>query len=333
MRARTALKIRTIERRNRTPKSPKKPPRKKTGWGRSLPKEVMLKEMGPRDGLQNEKTHIPALTKLQLIRSLIQAGHRYIEVTAFVSPKAIPQLADAEEVVRQLPKEKDVTYCALVPNVKGMERALACGIKEVAVFTAASETFNQKNIRTSIKGSFKRFQEVFNMARLHGTQVRGYVSTAFVCPYEGKIRITKTMDVVQRLLDLGCYEVSIGDTLGKANPKMVKQLFEKLLPKASVKTLAGHFHDTYGMGVANVVAAMQMGIRTFDSSVGGLGGCPYAPGAAGNVATEDLVFALEEMGVRTGLSLEELLRTSLHMEHFLDHPIMSKVFQAEKNNL
>ncbi len=324
-----AAKIRSIERRLRSVRVLEK----KITWKASLPKQVLLKEVAPRDGLQSEAAHIPVLTKVQLIRSLIEAGHQYIEVTAFVSPKAIPQLADADAVARQLPKREDVTFSALVPNQKGMERAVEAGMDEVAVFTAASETFNQKNINASIEESFKRFEEVFKIAQKHGKRVRGYISTCFVCPYEGKVSPRKVVEVSQRLFAMGCYEVAISDTIGKATPKMVWKLFDRLLKKAPASAFAGHFHDTYGMALTNVLAAMGCGIRTFDSSVGGLGGCPYAPGAAGNVATEDLVFALDGMGIETGLDLDKLIQTSAHMEKFLNHAITSKVYQAEKSRL
>lgn len=298
--------------------------------GRKLPKKVMLRELGPRDGLQNEAILIPALTKLRLIQSLVEAGHRYIEATAFVSPKAVPQLADAEEVASQLPRSKNVVYAAVVPNRKGMERAIATRIHEVAVFTAASETFTRRNNNASIAESFNRFREVFLLARKEGITVRGYISTCYVCPYEGPIKTSKVVDIANRLLDMGCYEVSIGDTIGRATPTRVWRLFEKLLKKAPAEAFAAHFHDTYGTALANVMAAMQFGISTFDSSVGGLGGCPYTPGASGNVATEDLVYALQDMGIETGISLERLVRASHDLERFLPHPITSKVYQAMK---
>ncbi len=270
------------------------------------PKKVTLKEVGPRDGLQNEKGFVPTHTKIEFIRKLVASGLTYIEATAFVHPSKIPQLSDAEVVAKALPKSKGLVFSALVPNRKGLERAIVSGFQEVAIFTAASETFNQKNINASIEESFSRFREVFDLARKEKIRVRGYVSTAFVCPYEGVISPIKSAQVINRLLDMGCYEVSVGDTIGKATPKSVRVLFERLLKKYSTRRFAGHFHDTYRFAIANVIAAMELGITTFDSSAGGLGGCPYAPGASGNVATEDLVRLFENMGIKTGVSISKL---------------------------
>lgn len=294
-----------------------------------LPRKVILKEVGPRDGLQNEKVLVPLRAKLRLIRDLAAAGLKYIEATAFVSPRAVPQLADAREVVRRLPRRKGVTFAALVPNLRGMEQALEAGIDQVAVFTAASETFNRRNIRASVAESFRRFEPVLKLAGREGIPVRGYVSTAFVCPYEGPQTPRRVLSVVRRLFAIGCYEVSIGDTIGAATPTAVWRLFERLLGAFPARRLAGHFHDTRGLALANTLAAMQMGIRTFDSSVGGLGGCPYAPGASGNLATEDLLFALHGMGIQTGVSLSGILRASKGIARHLDHPLTSKVYRAE----
>ena len=293
------------------------------------PRRVTLKEVGPRDGLQNEPVSVPAAAKLRLIGDLAAAGHRYIEATAFVSPRAIPQLADADRVARNLPRKRGVTYSALVPNLRGAERALGTRIDEWAVFTAASETFNRRNIRASIAESFERFRPVLAAARRERIRVRGYVSTAFHCPYEGSIPPGRVLPVVLRLLDMGCYEVSIGDTIGRATPAGIRKLFEKLLRKIPARRLAGHFHDTRGTALANTITALELGIKTFDSSVGGLGGCPYAPGASGNLATEDLVFALEGMGIRTGLSLRRLVGASTRIARYLDHPLPSRVYRAE----
>ena len=289
---------------------------------------VLIKEVGPRDGLQSEKIFIPTKDKAKLIESLILAGQRYIEVTSFVSPKAIPQLKDAEELISQIPQKKGIIYSALVPTKRSMERAIAAQMKEIAVFTAASDSFNQANIKCDIKESFNRIKEIIELAEKHRINVRAYVSTAFFCPYEGKIKPSKVVDVASRLLDMGCYEVSIGDTVGRATPKMVKSLFEKLLKRAKPSFWAGHFHDTYGMAIANVMAAFETGIQTFDGSVGGLGGCPYAPGASGNVATEDLVYLFEEMGVNTGLNLDVLTGISKTMYRKLGRNPASKVYQA-----
>lgn len=284
---------------------------------------VKLKEMGPRDGLQNEVTTLLTQSKLQMIRALVDAGLSYIEATAFVSPKAIPQLADAEAVAAGLPSAPGVTFSALVPNKQGLERALTCGLKEVAVFTAASETFNQKNIRTSIDGSFERFKEVFPSAQTNGVRVRGYVSTSFFCPFEGEISPGQAADVIHRLIDAGCYEVSIGDTIGKATPTHVERLLSVVLKRIPADQLAGHFHDTYGMAVANVWKSYELGLRTFDSSVGGLGGCPYAPGASGNVSTNELVRFFEDKGISTGVNLEKLNVITKNLEKELGRKLSS----------
>lgn len=294
-----------------------------------FPHSVRIKEVGPRDGLQNEKVSIPLEAKVRLIRDLVAAGHRYIEATAFVSPRAIPQLADADEVARRLPRRDGVTFAALVPNMRGLERALATRIDEVAVFTAASDTFNRKNINATIAESFERFRPVLAVARRERIRVRGYVSTAWECPYEGPIPPAQVLPVVDRLLDMGCYEVSLGDTIGHATPTSVWRLFDRLLRKIPGRRLAAQFHDTRSAALANTLAAMQYGLRTFDSAIGGLGGCPYATGASGNLATEDLVCTLDGMGVRTGLSLRKLVRASARIARHLDHPLTSRVFQAE----
>ena len=290
---------------------------------------IQIKEMGPRDGLQNEKQIIATTDKLKLIEGLIKAGVSYIEATAFVSPKAIPQMADASDVARSLKRLPNVTYSVLVPNLKGFDAALsAYDFQEIAVFTAASETFNQKNINASIAESFDRFHPVIEKARQKNIRVRGYVSTAFVCPYEGKILPKQVLPVVERLFDMGCYEVSIGDTIGKAVPENVDALFEKCNQKKWIHNLAGHFHDTYGFAISNVIASMKWGVSTFDTSVGGMGGCPYAPGAAGNLATDDLVFYLHQIGKSTGIDLQELTRVSTFVRSLLNHELPSKAHQA-----
>lgn len=268
---------------------------------------IQIREMCVRDGLQNEKKFIPTEAKIQLIQNLIDAGITYIEATAFVSPKAIPQMADSSEVARQLPKNPNVTYSALVPNIQGFKNAMAAhDFKEIAVFTAASETFNQKNINTSIAGSFERFAPVIEAAKIKNVRVRGYVSTAFVCPYEGKIKSDAVIPVIQRLFDMGCYEVSIGDTIGKAEPDDVRTLFSIIAKKGWIPKTAGHFHDTYKTALQNVIAAMELGVSIFDSSAGGIGGCPYAPGAKGNVSTETLVSHFDQIGISTGIDMQKL---------------------------
>lgn len=269
-------------------------------------KNILIKEMAPRDGLQSAGFSLSTAEKIQMIEGLIAAGHRYIEITAFVNPKIIPLLADADEVAAHFKNDTRATFAALVPNEQGMERALSAGLKEVAVFTAASETFNQKNIRCSIEESFVRFVPVFKLAKKHKVKVRGYVSTAFVCPYEGLIDLKKAVSVCKRLLREGCYEVSVGDTIGLATPIMVHQMFMTLKKIAPIKKWAAHFHDTYKFGLANAMAAMACGVTVLDASTGGIGGCPYAPGAKGNLATEDLAFLCARLGLQTGLDLEKL---------------------------
>lgn len=274
-------------------------------------KNVIIKEMSVRDGLQNEKTIVSTDLKIELIEHLIDAGISYIEATSFVSPKAVPQMADAFEVSKRLPQAKGVTYSALVPNEKGFETMLQTkAYSEIAVFTAASETFNQKNINTSILGSFERFTPVIKRAKEENIRVRGYVSTAFVCPYEGKIQPHQVLPVIEKLFDMGCYEVSIGDTIGKAGIQDVDALFRLIDQKQWASKVAGHFHDTFGNAVANVMECLEWGVSTFDSSAGGIGGCPYAPGAKGNVSTESLVMKFDQMGIHTGIDLSKLAKAS-----------------------
>lgn len=257
---------------------------------------IRIVEVGPRDGLQSEKAAVPTDVKVAYIDALSAAGLPEIEAGAFVSPQWVPQLADAEEVFRRIRRAPGVVYSALVPNEKGLERALAARVGKVAVFTAASETFNRKNINATIAESLQRFQPVLRGARAAGLQVRGYVSTAFWCPYEGRIAPAAVVDVCRRLIEAGVDELSIGDTIGKAEPDEVKELLEALAPVAPPSSLALHFHDTYHRAIRNARAARALGVRTFDSSAGGIGGCPYAPGASGNVATEALIEALRADG-------------------------------------
>ncbi len=258
--------------------------------------KIRIVEVGPRDGLQNETAPIPTEKKIAFVNALSLTGVDEIEASAFVSPKWVPQLGDAEEVFRSISRKRGVVYSALVPNERGVERALEVDVEKFSVFTAASETFNQKNINTSIEGSIRRFLPVVESAREAGLPVRGYVSTAFWCAFEGRIEPEAVVEVVQRLVDLGVQEVSISDTIGKASPEEVMRLLDLLLPRLSTDRIAMHFHDTYGRGVENVLASRSCGIRIFDASAGGLGGCPYAPGATGNVATEDVVEALQAKG-------------------------------------
>ncbi len=271
---------------------------------------VRIVEVGPRDGLQNEKDSISTATKLELIARLAKTGLRDIEATSFVSPRWVPQMADHAEIMASLHASDgfaDMNYPVLTPNMKGFEAAVAAGAKEVAVFAAASESFSQKNINCSIAESIDRFAPVFAAAKQQGIRVRGYISCVIACPYEGPVAAEKVALVAQRLTDMGSYEVSLGDTIGAGTPAAVLRMLETVARVVPVRRLAGHFHDTYGMGVANVYASWQFGLRSFDSSIAGLGGCPYAKGATGNVATEDLVYLFDGLGVQTGVDLEALV--------------------------
>ena len=289
---------------------------------------VKVVEVGPRDGLQNEKVTIPTQAKVDYITALGDAGLRVIEAGAFVSPKWVPQMADSAAVYRDIPKDPGVEYPVLVPNMKGLERAVEAGVKSIAIFTAASETFNKRNINMSIDESFENFAQVVPRALGEGMRVRGYVSTAFGCPYEGEVPPEKVLEVVARLLDLGCYEVSVGDTIGIGTPMQVQGVIGMLLQVIPAKRLAMHFHDTRGTALANTLAALEMGITTFDSSAGGLGGCPYAPGASGNMATEDLIWLLDGMGIESGVDLKRLVDASSIIAPYLDHPLPGRYLQA-----
>jgi hydroxymethylglutaryl-CoA lyase len=275
-----------------------------------LPRRVTVVEVGPRDGLQNESGVVSTADKIHFIDLLSAAGFSAIEATSFVSPRAIPQLADATDVIAGITRAPGTRYAALVPNRKGMERALAAGVGEVAVFTGASETFVQHNINTTIAGSIENFRPVVEMARAAGLRVRGYVSTVFGCPYEGEVKPAAVLDVALRLRALGVDEVSLGDTIGVATPKQVVEVTTLLAGHMPIEQLAMHFHDTRGTALANVLAALQLGISVFDSSAGGLGGCPYAPGASGNLATEDLLYMLHGLGIATGVSLDAVVEAS-----------------------
>ncbi|HET9950639.1 MAG TPA: hydroxymethylglutaryl-CoA lyase [Candidatus Eisenbacteria bacterium] len=289
---------------------------------------VRIVEVGPRDGLQNEKEPIPTDAKVALVDALSLAGYDEIEVSAFVSPKWVPQLADASDVFARIRRREGVLYSALVPNERGLERALEARAGKVAVFTAASETFNRKNINASIDESIARFAPVVPRALEADVRVRGYISTAFWCPYEGRIEPAAVVKVAKRLLDLGVEELSIGDTIGKAVPAEVHALLDLLLDAVPQDQIALHFHDTYGTGVANALAAYDRGITIFDSSVGGVGGCPYAPGAAGNVATEDLAWALSRSGAELSLDLGKVSAASDLLASALGRPLRSRVRDA-----
>ncbi|SFJ05106.1 hydroxymethylglutaryl-CoA lyase [Thermoflavimicrobium dichotomicum] len=289
---------------------------------------VKVVEVGLRDGLQNEKSVLSTHQKLTLIHKLIAAGIKEIEVTSFVHPTWVPQLADADQLASQLPKNRDVNYRALVPNQRGLERALQTSIHEYAVFMSASESHNQKNINKSIAETFPVLQEVIEKAQMHGKKVRGYVSTVFGCPYEGEVSIKQVITICERLIEMGVYEISLGDTIGVATPNQVKQVLKECLRALPSDQLAVHFHDTRGTGLVNAYVALECGITTVDSSFGGLGGCPYAPGASGNLATEDLVYMLHGMGIDTGVDLEALCQTSRWLEEQLGKKLPSKVLQS-----
>ena len=295
---------------------------------KSVPKHVTVVEVGPRDGLQNEKTTIPTETKVRFIDALSDAGLPVIEATSFVSPKAIPQLADAEDVMRAIKRRAGTRYAALVPNERGLERALAAGATEVAVFTAASEEFNRRNINATIDESIDRFVPVIKRAKQDGIRVRGYISMCFGSPFEETIAPARVVEVAMRLDALGIDEISIGDTIGVATPNQVVELVALLTERLDIGRLAMHFHDTRGTALANVLAALETGIAIFDSSAAGLGGCPYAPGASGNLATEDLLYMLHGMGIKTGVSLEGVVAASTLIAGVLDHAPTSKYYQA-----
>ena len=292
---------------------------------------VRIVEVGPRDGLQNEAQPIPTATKLELIRRLAAAGLRDIEATAFVSPKWVPQMADHAEVMAGLPSAADapgVNYPVLTPNLKGFEAALAAGAREVAVFAAASESFSQKNINCSIAESLTRFEPVMAAAQAAGVRVRGYVSCVVGCPYEGPVAPERAAAVAQALFAMGCHEVSLGDTIGVGTPATVLALLEAVARHVPVAHLAGHYHDTYGMAVANVYASYQFGLRAFDAAVAGLGGCPYAKGATGNVATEDVVYLLHSLGADTGIDLDALVDTAAWISAALGRAPAARVSRA-----
>jgi hydroxymethylglutaryl-CoA lyase len=293
-----------------------------------LPARVTVYDVGPRDGLQNVDTLLAVEVRVRFVEALAEAGLRAIEVGAFVNPRAIPQMVATDQVYARLRRRPGVRYPALVPNEKGLDAALAAGVEEIAVFTAASETFNQRNINTSIAGSLQRFTSVVKRARAAGLRVRGYVSTCFGCPYEGAVDPQVVHRVTRDLFALGVQEVSLGDTIGVGVPTQVEDVAGPLLDEFPVESLALHFHDTRGTALANVLAALRLGLHIFDASAGGLGGCPYAPGAAGNLATEDLIFMLHGMGIETGVDLQKLVDASLVAEAGLGTPLSSRVLRA-----
>ena len=272
-----------------------------------LPQRVRIVEVGPRDGLQNEKQEVPTETKVELIERLADAGLPAVEATAFVSPKWIPQMADHTEVLERIRRKPGVGYPVLTPNLKGFQAAHAAGATEVAIFGAASEAFSKRNINCSIAESLERFRPVADAARAAGVKVRGYISCVVGCPYEGEIKPQKVAEVAGALFDMGCYEVSLGDTIGVGTPAKTQAMIEACAKRVPIERLAGHYHDTYGQALANLYASLELGVATFDSSVAGLGGCPYAAGASGNVATEDVVYMLNGLGIETGVDLDQLV--------------------------
>ncbi|MEO7326387.1 MAG: hydroxymethylglutaryl-CoA lyase [Dokdonella sp.] len=294
----------------------------------ALPSQVRIVEVGARDGLQNEKTIIAAATKIELIDRLSATGLRTIEATSFVSPKWIPQLADAAEVFSGIVKKPGVAYPVLVPNLQGYERAREVGANEVAIFTAASEAFNRKNVNASIDESIERFVPVLERAHADGVKVRGYVSTVLGCPYQGDVALADVARVAKRLHDLGCYEISLGDTIGIGTPGKARAMLRAVAIELPMSALAVHFHDTRGQALANILACLEEGVAVVDSSVSGTGGCPYAKGATGNVATEDVVYMLEGMGIATGIDLPALIATGLWLSDQLGRATSSRVARA-----
>ena len=294
----------------------------------TLPKTVRLVDVGPRDGLQNEKEIVATAVKIELIERLAAAGLKSVEATSFVSPKWVPQMGDNSAVLKGIKRQAGVTYPVLTPNLQGFDAAVEAGAQEVAIFAAASEAFSQKNINCSIAESIKRFEPVVAAAEAMEIRVRGYVSCVVGCPYEGKVLPKKVAEVTKALRDLGCYEVSLGDTIGVGTPGSVRRMLDVVGKAVPIKQLAGHFHDTYGMALANIYAALQFGINTFDSSVAGLGGCPYAKGASGNVASEDVVYLLNGLGIETGIDLDALVDAGVFISKELGREPVSKVARA-----
>jgi hydroxymethylglutaryl-CoA lyase len=293
-----------------------------------LPRAVRLVEVGPRDGLQNEKATVPTEVKVALIDALTDAGLPSVEATSFVSPKWVPQLADAAEVMARIRRKAGVRYPVLTPNMKGFDAALAAKADEVAVFVAASETFSRKNINCGIAESLERAQPIFAAAKANGVRVRGYISCVLGCPYEGEVDPRKVTEVAEALYKLGSYEVSLGDTIGVGTAGKTASLFAQVAERVPIAALAGHFHDTYGQALTNLYAAMETGVATFDCSVAGLGGCPYAKGATGNVASEDVVYLMEGLGIETGVDLTRLRIAGQAISDFLGRPSASRVARA-----
>jgi hydroxymethylglutaryl-CoA lyase len=293
-----------------------------------LPKYVKIVEVGPRDGLQNEPESIPTEVKINLIEKLVDAGISVVESGSFVSPKWVPQMASSSDVFSGIRKRAGVSYPMLVPNLKGFELALEAGVEDIAIFVAASETFAKKNINCTIDESFDRYRQVVEKAQIENVKIRGYISCVLGCPYEGKVSIDSVAEVATRLLDLGCYEISLGDTIGVGTPVRAQQMVERVSQSVPIQQLAAHFHDTYGQGLANLLAVLQCGITVIDSSIAGLGGCPYAKGASGNVATEDVLYMLDGMEISTGIDMQKLLEASAYIAEILDRDSVSRAGQA-----
>jgi isopropylmalate/homocitrate/citramalate synthase len=296
-----------------------------------MPRHITVVEVGPRDGLQNEHALVNTRDKIEFVNRLTAAHLPVIEVSAFVSPKWVPQMADASEVFAGITRAPGIRYTALVPNLAGLDRALQAGVTEIAVFAASTETFSQKNINQSIDDSLANYKQVCERATASGLRVRGYLSTAFGCPFEGRVAPERVADLTARLLELGVFEVAVSDTIGIAHPGDVPRVLTAVLARAPVDRIALHFHDTRGTALANVLTALPFGISTFDASAGGLGGCPYAPGAAGNLATDDLIYMLDGLGMDTGVSLTALSEASAFIESKLDHRLPSRFAQAARS--
>lgn len=298
-----------------------------------LPKEVIVHEVGLRDGLQNEPATVGTARKLRLVDALVDAGLKRIEVTSFVSPRWIPQLADADELARLLPRDRGVRYSALCPNLRGLARAKAAGIDEIAVFLSASEAHNQRNINKSIARTLEVFDELIPAALSAGIRVRSYISTVWGCPYQGEVPVTRAVELAQHLLGLGCYEVSLGDTIGVGTPLQTQRILDAFLEHVPASQLAMHMHDTRGQALANVLVGLNMGITTFDSAIAGLGGCPYAPGASGNLATEDLIYMLADMGIETGIDQQRLWGAGRIAAAILNRELPGRVHRAGLRSL
>lgn len=294
----------------------------------TMPKAVSIVEVGPRDGLQNEKSIVSVEEKISFINLLSKTGIKRIEAGSFVSPKWVPQMADSGDIFSGIEKNPSITYSALTPNIKGLDAAIESGVEEVAVFGAASESFSMKNINCSIEESLKKFEPVIAKANIHNIKVRGYVSCVMGCPYEGEISPSAVADVSKRLIDMGCYEISLGDTIGTGTPVATKRLLDSVLNVVNIEQLAVHFHDTYGQALVNLYSALDYGVATIDSAVAGLGGCPYARGASGNVATEDVLYMLNGMGINTGIDMEKLLVATQFISEVVNKVPSSKVANA-----